>query len=97
MFIKPEITELPATQRKEPNPTSRAEADEFFRTLLLANHEWVKFWETDISHLTPREADKLRSGSRNFIYSAAMSRYIDQIEYTTRKRDGMLTAYARIK
>jgi len=97
MFIKPEVTELPPTVRKEVNPVSRAQADEFFRILLMANHEWVKFWEADINGLTHKKADQLRSGSRNFIYSAAMSRYIDQIEYTTRKRDGILTAYARIK
>jgi|688.fasta_scaffold952268_1 hypothetical protein len=97
MFITPEITELPATVRKETNPTTRAQADEFFRTLLMANHQWVKFWEADISELTLKQADALRSGSRNFIFSSAMSRYIDQIDYTTRKRDGILTAYARIK
>jgi hypothetical protein len=97
MFIKPEITELPETQRKEANPTTRAQADDFFKLLLLANHEWVKFWECDISQLTNKQADAMRSISRNFIFSSAMSRYIDQIEYTTRKRDGVLTAYARNK
>jgi hypothetical protein len=98
MFIKPEVMQdIPAPRNGTGRPNtgiSAEEANEFFRLLIMANGQWVKYFEQPC---TKDETDHLRHKPRNFILHGAMKRYRDQVDYTTRYMDGVMTAYARIK
>jgi hypothetical protein len=94
MFIKPVIvSELPQTNRGHSNPISSDQADEFFRTLVMADGAWMKFYEATASK---DEVANARHLPRNFIFSAAMRKYRHQIEYTTKYYNGVIMAYARL-
>jgi hypothetical protein len=101
MFIKPKATQLPPSLTGNGNTISQEEVVNFLRSLLQERGTWYAFWEADISHLTNAQADRARAKSRRYIDSPRLKEYLDiqklELEYSTRKRDGILTAYARIK
>jgi hypothetical protein len=94
MFIKPvQVNELPNTNRGHKNPVTQEAADDFFRTLVVANGSWMKFFEQTASK---DEVANARHLPRNFIFSSAMRKYRSQIEYTTKYYNGVIMAYARL-
>jgi len=98
MFIKPQLVqEIPPAKSGAGRPSNGItadEANEFFRILVMANGQWVKYFEQACAK---DETDHLRHKPRNFILHGQMKRYREQVEYTTRYVDGVMTAYARIK
>jgi hypothetical protein len=101
MFIKPKATQLPPSSTGIQSTLSEVEIINFLRSLLEERGTWYAFWEADVSHLTNAQADRARAKSRRYIDSPRLKEYLAiqklELEYSTRKRDGILTAYARIK
>jgi hypothetical protein len=101
MFIKPKATQLPAAQTGVAHKIQEAELVDFLRSLLEQRGQWFAFWEADVSHLSPAKADGARAKSRRLVDSPRLQQHLEiqglELEYATRKRNGVLTAYARIK
>ena len=101
MFIKPKATQLPPAQTGIQTKIEESEIVDFLKSLLQQRGQWFSFWEADVSHLSPAKADSARAKSRRLIDNQRLQEYLDiqglEIEYATRKRNGVLTAYARIK
>ena len=89
------VESIPARKRGAVSGSSITQemADEFARSLMMAQGKWVQYFEEPYS--TAKESDKLRMKARNMILSAAMKPYAKRIEYTTRQIDGKCTAFAR--
>jgi len=97
MFIKPEIVaEIPAAMTgKASQKVTKEMASDFYRTLVIADGQWVKFFTCKVENA--KHADRQRAVSRHFIHSPAMRPYFDQMEYVTRTSGGVLNAYAKLK
>jgi hypothetical protein len=99
MFIEPKQEQLPASITGAKSSVNRERAIKFVNTLLNQRGEWFAFWEADISHL--KNPDAARMASLHFVKSKTMREILDiqhlTLEHATRKRNGVLTAYARIK
>jgi hypothetical protein len=99
MFITPKKSKLPKAQLGV--TINDAEIVQFITALLDERGEWYAFWEADVSDLSKDKADRARAKSRRLIDSPRLREFLQiqglEIGYATRKVNGTLTAYARIK
>ena len=101
MFITPKVTKLPTASTGIQTKISSDEVVNFHNSLLSQRGEWFAFWTADVSHLSTKKADAARAKSRRYIDNPPFKQHAKAhdwtVEYATRKVDGILTAYARIK
>ena len=101
MFITPKEVSLPNPVLGQPSKVTREEVVPLITALLSHRGKWFAFWEADVTHLSTSAADAARAKSRRLIEAPAMKEMLEidklELEYATRKREGVLTAYARIK
>jgi hypothetical protein len=101
MFITPKVKKLPSAQTGAPKKIDDNEIVQFMTALLDQRGQWYAFWEADVSHLSTAKADSARAKSRRLIKSPRFMELLEiqnlELEYATRKLNGVLTAYARIR
>ena len=99
MFIQPIRKELPASQTGVKSSVKQEQVHEFITALLQQRGEWFAFWQANVNNL--KNVDAARMATLHFVKSKYMMNTLKiqglEMEYATRKRDGVLTAYARIK
>jgi hypothetical protein len=99
MFIQPIRKDLPPSQTGIKSAVNGEQIHNFINILIKQRGEWFAFWEANVCDL--KNVDAARMSTLHFVKSKHMMRAITilgaELEYATRKRDGVLTAYARIK
>jgi hypothetical protein len=100
MFITPIKTELPPIHTGGGRKVNEAELVDFLKSLLEDRGAWFAFWSADVSNLTSAKQDSARGRSRRIIDAPRLQEHLKiqglKLQYATRKKDGILTAYARI-